>query len=313
VNLRIALFLSLVFLASVPLFPQTAQRVENLLNERAVNWSSAAAFVLEAADAGAFGNPEEAFRFAAERKWLPKKAAPEAIARLDGVSLLLARSFGTKGGIMYSLTKSRRYAYRELVYQNVIQGRSDPAMTVSGEELLFLIGRMLSMREAEEKAPRERPAGSAVSDQERLLREINAQLTAGGTEDISARITEQGVTINIPDIQFRTNSSELTQDGKNKLEETARILRNVAERDILVAGHTALAGTSAEQQRTSLERARSVASFLVSSGVRRTEEITVRGYGAERPVADNATEQGRIQNRRVEITILTPEAMESLQ
>jgi len=305
--------LSLVFLAYVPLFPQTAQKVENLLNERAVNWSAAAAFVLEASDTAAFENPEEAFRYAAGRKWLPKKAAPEASARLDGVSLLLARSFGTKGGIMYSLTKGRRYAYRELVHQNVIQGKSDPAMTVSGEELLFLIGRMLSMREAEEKAPQVKAPDNIVSGQEHLLQEINAQLAAEGTDEISARITAQGVTINISNIQFRTNSAELTQDAKNKLEEAARILHNIEERNILVAGYTALAGTLAEQQRTSLERARAAASFLISAGVRKAEEITVRGYGAERPVADNTTEQGRIQNRRVEITILTPESMENLQ
>jgi len=310
---RTTFFLSLVFFASVPLFAQTAQKVENLLKERAVSWSAAAAFVLEASDMAGFQNPEEAFRFAMDRKWLPKKATPGANARLAGVSLLLARSFGIKGGIVYSITKSPRRAYRELVYRNVIQGRSDPAMTVSGEELLFLIGRMLSMREAEEIAPQRMTVDNSVSGQERLLREINAQIAAGGTKEISARITNQGVTINLPNIQFGINSSELTQDGKDKLEEAARILQNVAERHILVAGHTALAGTQTEQQRTSLERARAAASFLISTGVRGAEEVIIRGYGAERPMADNTTEQGRIQNRRVEITILTAEAMENLQ
>jgi hypothetical protein len=92
-------------------------------------------------------DPNEAFRYAAKRNWLPKKAAANDAARLDGISLLLMRSFGIKGGIMYSLTKSPRYAYRELTYKNIIQGRADPAMNVSGGQLLFIINRALSLQE----------------------------------------------------------------------------------------------------------------------------------------------------------------------
>ena len=75
------------------------------------------------------------------------KAAGSSGARLDGVSLLLMESFNIKGGIMYSLFRNPHYAYRELVYLDIIQGRVDPEMTVSGDLLLFLVNRILSRQE----------------------------------------------------------------------------------------------------------------------------------------------------------------------
>jgi len=305
------LLFTLCFLAGAVFLSaqSTADEVETLLGANAVTYAQAARFVLEASDAMITRSPEEAFSYAAERKWLPKNASAGDTARLDGVSLLLMRSFDVKGGIFYSMAKSSHHAYRELVYRNVIQGRTDPAMNVSGGELLFLVGRLLSEQEAQETAGQRKKADA---EQQRLLREINAQLAASGTETISARITDQGVTINIPNIQYAANSAELTQDGRNRLDEAVRILEKVPERNILVAGHVALAGTPEEQQATSLARARSAADYLILRGVRTPEEITVRGYGASRPLADNVTEDGMAQNRRVEIIILTAEARGNL-
>jgi len=144
---RRLLFLLVVFLVlSVQLFSQTAAELEALLATRALSYEQAASFVLRAADVTA---PGLAFNYASEQKWLPVKATPDGIAALDGVSLLVMGAFGIKGGIMYSATKSPRYAYRELVYQGIIQGRADPDLTVSGERLLFIIGRALDRVEGE--------------------------------------------------------------------------------------------------------------------------------------------------------------------
>ena len=133
-------------------FAQTAAKLEALLNEKALTWSAAAAFVLEASGAADSPDPADAFRFAAEREWLPKNAAPEDAARLDGVALLLMRSFELKGGIFYSLLKNPHHAYRALVYKNVIRGNVDPDMPVSGSELLLMINRIFSIKEKEGKA-----------------------------------------------------------------------------------------------------------------------------------------------------------------
>jgi hypothetical protein len=54
-----------------------------------------------------------------------------------------------KGGAFYTLAKTPHYAYRELLLQNIIQGRADPDMAVSGDLLLFVINRALEKKEGE--------------------------------------------------------------------------------------------------------------------------------------------------------------------
>jgi len=121
-----------------------AAEIEYLLASPAVTYAQASRFVLEAADAAIFEDPAEAFGFAMERNWLPGNAAPDAPARLDGVSLLLMRSFGLSGGIMFTLTGSAHFAYREMEYMGFLHGRISPRQRVSGDILLYLTGRVLA-------------------------------------------------------------------------------------------------------------------------------------------------------------------------
>ena len=137
------------FLAA-PAFSQSAAEIEELLSREALTYEEAAWFVLRVAEVPGISGPAQAFSFAAERQWLPSKAAPGGRARLDGLSLLVMQSFGFKGGLMYTLTKSSRYAYRELLYQGIIRGRTDPGMDVSGDLLLFMAGNVLSRGENDE-------------------------------------------------------------------------------------------------------------------------------------------------------------------
>jgi hypothetical protein len=144
------LFFAVLFLGlfSAPLFAQTAKELEELLQTQTVSYGQAARFVLAAADAANLQDPEQALAYAVEQRWLPRRAAAAQTARLNNISLLLMRAFDVRGGMWYSLTKSPHHAYRELVYQDIIQDRADPEMTVSGEELLFLINRLLSYQES---------------------------------------------------------------------------------------------------------------------------------------------------------------------
>jgi len=149
-KLNLSLFI-ILFLAmsSMPLFSQTADEIETLLISKSITYAQAARFSLEASNVIAIRDPQEAFNYAQEQKMLPKKTASGDSARLANVSLLLMRAFNIKGGIFYSITKNSHYAYRELVHLNIIQGRADPSMTVSGEQLLFLIGKLLAKQESE--------------------------------------------------------------------------------------------------------------------------------------------------------------------
>jgi hypothetical protein len=124
----------------------TAMEIETLLDTPVLSYGQAARFILEASDTLITDNPDEAFNHAVRQGWLPAKSSSGDNARLDQISLLLMRSFGIRGGIFYSLTKNSHYAYLELVYNDVILGRHDPAMPVSGAKLLFYVSRILTMQ-----------------------------------------------------------------------------------------------------------------------------------------------------------------------
>ena len=127
-------------LSAICLHAQTADQIETLLQTRAVTYEQAANFVFEAAEINEIEVP---FIYARLQNWLPKNAPPNGQINLQEVSLLIMQAFNMNGGPMYRWTKSAHYAYREMAYQNIIQGRVDPGMTVSGEMLLFLVNRVL--------------------------------------------------------------------------------------------------------------------------------------------------------------------------
>ena len=109
--------------------------------------------------------------------------------------------------------------------------------------------------------------------------------------------------ISLDKIQFEPDSDILLDSEKLKLEKIAEIL-NQFSNDLLITGHCADRGTVKARQLLSEQRAQSVASYLEELGVRDEYHIFTQGKGSTEPVASNATEEGRIKNRRVEITIM---------
>ena len=139
-------------------------------------------------------------------------------------------------------------------------------------------------------------------NKEEMLQEIAEDIKV--IPDASVRASGEGIVISLENIQFAADSAVLMPSERPKLDKIAEILMKYPDRDILVSGHTALAGTQAMREQLSLERAQSVAEYLIGRRVRTPDRIVVRGFGAERPLADERTEAGRRRNRRVEITIL---------
>jgi outer membrane protein OmpA-like peptidoglycan-associated protein len=145
---------------------------------------------------------------------------------------------------------------------------------------------------------------STRMDKDRVVEEIAEEIIRLGIPDATVRITDEGIAISLEDVQFQADSANLLPGEKVKLDKIGEILRKYPDRDILVGGHTALAGTAAGRMQLSQERAGIVADYLIAEKVRGPDRIVVRGYGAEKPLGDNNTEAGRRRNRRVEITIL---------
>lgn len=128
----------------------------------------------------------------------------------------------------------------------------------------------------------------------------------------SAAPVEAGLVAQIEDAgMFNTGSAEFTAKGLETAKKLAAVYSSGkpdANRRLLVVGHTDATGATQFNQTLSEKRAKALGKILVTSGVP-VDVIYYQGAGASRPVADNATPEGRDRNRRVEIVELTSEDM----
>ncbi len=123
--------------------------------------------------------------------------------------------------------------------------------------------------------------------------------------NIEARETSRGVAVNLPSVNFQFDSADLTPDGRDRVNQIASIInRQAPNRRVTVEGHASResAAQEAYNQRLSERRAETVADALARDGVQ-TAQISSRGVGTRSPIASNETEEGRRQNRRVEVII----------
>lgn len=102
-------------------------------------------------------------------------------------------------------------------------------------------------------------------------------------------------------VNFKYDSAELTPESKQILNTVAGTLRANPQQALEVGGHASAEGTGPYNLDLSTRRARAVRDYLVEQGVA-SDLLTFRGHGESRPLAPNATEPGRILNRRVELT-----------
>jgi|TARA_R100001369_G_scaffold8045_3_gene19573 outer membrane protein OmpA-like peptidoglycan-associated protein len=141
--------------------------------------------------------------------------------------------------------------------------------------------------------------GVYMDRQEQQLRE-NLQ---GSRIEIDRRGDD--IVLNMPSgVTFGFDSADLTSEARGSLNEVANVLTQYQDTRVSIAGHTDSTGDASYNQRLSERRAQAVSSYLTQNGVSSTR-LNTSGYGATQPVASNDNEQGRAQNRRVEIT-LTP-------
>ena len=107
-------------------------------------------------------------------------------------------------------------------------------------------------------------------------------------------------------ITFAPGSARLNEDSRQTLDQIAEVLQECGELPLEVAGHTDSQGRAQTNLALSQQRAEAVIDALLQRRVL-VASMVARGYGAERPIADNATEAGREANRRIEFTLIRPE------
>ena len=103
-------------------------------------------------------------------------------------------------------------------------------------------------------------------------------------------------------IYFQTGSSALDQDAIRQLNWFVDKMKPYPQANFLVQGFADSTGTEATNQQLSVARAQAVADYLSGQGIAMTR-MNVQGFGTTSPAAANATEKGRRDNRRVEVTV----------
>jgi OOP family OmpA-OmpF porin len=116
-------------------------------------------------------------------------------------------------------------------------------------------------------------------------------------------LTASSITIG-DKVQFATGSSEILPVSFGLLDEVAGVLTENPQIEVLqVEGHTDSTGTAALNRKLSQQRAESVMRYLSSKGVA-GGRMRAKGFGPDKPIADNASDDGKEKNRRVEFNIL---------
>jgi outer membrane protein OmpA-like peptidoglycan-associated protein len=125
-----------------------------------------------------------------------------------------------------------------------------------------------------------------------------------GTTGLDLVSVPEGVRLIVRDIRFIPDSDEFLPEERSRLDSIAQALKEAAPRhNFLVEGHTASVGRPSGEMELSVRRAKRMVDELARRGIPE-DRFIYKGWGGTKPVGDNGNEQGRGQNRRVEITIL---------
>jgi len=124
-------------------------------------------------------------------------------------------------------------------------------------------------------------------------------------DELQAKATERGIVLTLGDVLFTSGRADLKAGAASNLDRLVTFLGQNPDRTVEIEGHTDNVGSDDYNQDLSQRRADSVRSFLLQRGINSTR-VAASGKGEQRPVADNESEGGRQQNRRVEVIIANP-------
>jgi outer membrane protein OmpA-like peptidoglycan-associated protein len=141
-----------------------------------------------------------------------------------------------------------------------------------------------------------RGAAEAARNAEKMQKQI---------DELKAEATDRGLVLTLGNTLFATGRSDLKPGSTMGLDKLVVFLNDYPDRTVAVEGHTDDVGSVEMNQTLSQHRADSVKSYLMQKGIQ-SSRLTASGIGETQPIADNQSESGRQQNRRVEIIIATP-------
>ncbi|MGP5494259.1 OmpA family protein [Psychrobacter celer] len=174
-------------------------------------------------------------------------------------------------------------------------------------------GAVVSKATGGEKTGRDAAIGAALGAgvgyyMERQAKQLEQQMAGTGVT-VEQNPTTGNIDLVMPgNITFAFDDATLSSSFKPTLDKLASTMNQYNKTTVNIAGHTDSKGSASYNMGLSRDRAYSVANYLTAHGVS-SNRINVVAYGESRPVADNSTDYGRQQNRRVELTINSPQSV----
>ncbi|MCR5028884.1 MAG: OmpA family protein [Fibrobacter sp.] len=150
-----------------------------------------------------------------------------------------------------------------------------------------------------------------------LCESLTGPFECGETPYVSPRASYGSVNVAFDDtraelqgVSFKAGSAELVPSTLATLDKTIAGLKKNAKAKVEIEGHTSSEGGEEYNQKLSEDRANSVRDYMIRKGISK-DRVTAVGYGYSRPKASNDTEEGRKQNRRIEVRVTNPEEVDA--
>ena len=124
------------------------------------------------------------------------------------------------------------------------------------------------------------------------------------TKDIPLQPIEKGAVVVLKNIFFDSKQFALKSESLSELDKVVMLMNDNPALKIEIAGHTDNVGQATDNLTLSNNRAKAVVGYLLSKGIA-TQRLTYKGFGAAKPIADNATENGKALNRRTELSVVS--------
>ena len=164
------------------------------------------------------------------------------------------------------------------------------------KQIAALEGKTRQEQEAKERLMAEKRFNQLFSEVKSYFRPEEAEVYR----------KENQLIVRLKAMQFPVGQSVILPENYTLLSTVQQAIRTFGEPDVIIGGHTDSTGSEQLNEHLSQQRAEAVREYMVANEILPFEKIIAVGYGSQRPIASNATQSGRAQNRRIDITI-TPE------
>jgi OOP family OmpA-OmpF porin len=184
--------------------------------------------------------------------------------------------------------------------------KCDDETGILNTRIALLEGRSKESEEEKMEILSQKRAIEEEFERERQFNKLYDEVQTYFTED-EAEIYKRGhqLVIRLINMHFPVGQSIIMPENYQLLSKVQRAVRTFKEPEVIIEGHTDSTGTDEVNELLSRDRAEAVRDYLVANKTLGEDKIVAVGFGSKRPVASNATEEGRAMNRRIDV-IITP-------